>query len=167
MGTLTIRKAEQKDLEAVLAIYNDEVVNGISNLDIHPKTPEQGREWFSRYNKENHPLLVAEAEDGHIAGYASLGRFREKEAYCSTVELSVYVARQDREHGVATQLLKEILEEARRDPRTHLVVSVITSVNRASIELHKKFGFVFCGRFHEVGTKLGHYVDIDNYELRV
>lgn len=167
MGTLTIRKAEQKDLEAVLAIYNDEVVNGISNLDVHPKTLQEGREWFSRYNKENHPLLVAEAEDGHIAGYASLGRFREKEAYCSTVELSVYVARQDREHGVATQLLKEILEEARRDPRTHLVVSVITSVNRASIELHKKFGFVFCGRFHEVGTKLGHYVDIDNYELRV
>lgn len=167
MCTLTIRKAEPRDLEPVLAIYNDEVVNGISNLDLHPKSLEQGREWFLRYNVENHPLLVAEAEDGHIAGYASLGRFREKEAYCSTVELSVYVARADRKHGVVTQLLREILEEARRDPNTHLVVSVITSVNRASIELHKKFGFVFCGRFHEVGTKMGHYVDIDNYELKV
>jgi len=47
------------------------------------------------------------------------------------------------------------------------VVSVITSLNRASIELHKKFGFVFCGRIREVGTKFGHFMDIDNYSLNV
>lgn len=169
MGNFTVRRANPADLPAILLIYNDEVVNGLSNLDIHPKSEEQAEEWFARYNREgeSHPLLVAEAPDGHIAGFACLSRFQEKEAYRSTVELSVYVARKDRKQGVATELLEEILAEARRDPEVHLVVSVITSLNRASIELHKKFGFVFCGRIREVGTKFGHFMDIDNYSLNV
>ena len=108
MGNFTVRRANPADLPAILLIYNDEVVNGLSNLDIHPKSEEQAEEWFARYNREgeSHPLLVAEAPDGHIAGFACLSRFREKEAYRSTVELSVYVARKDRKQGVATELLR-------------------------------------------------------------
>ncbi len=169
MGELLIRPAEKADLPELLTIYNDEVVNGLSNLDIHPKSMEYGEQWLSKFNRkeENHPLLVAQAQDGHIAGYASLSRYREKEAYSSTVELSVYVAKEDRNQGIASKLLAEIIDEARKDDRTHLIVSIITSVNRVSVELHKKFGFVYSGRSHEVGQKFGHYLDIDYYELIV
>ena len=167
MSGVIVRKAEHGDLPALLTIYNDEVVNGLSNLDIHPRSMEEAEEWFSRLNRDNHPLLTAQMEDGTIVGYASLSKYREKEAYTTTVELSVYVERGHRQHGVGAALLAEILEEARRDSRTHLVISIITSVNRASVELHKKFGFVYVGRSHEVGMKFGHYLDIDYYELQV
>jgi len=163
---MKIRKAETGDLEELLDIYNYEVENGISTLDLQPKTLEEWEQWFSMHNVDNHPLLVAEKE-GHVAGYASLSSYREKEAYRSTVELSVYISPKYRRQGVASALMKEILEEAKRDERTHLVVSVITGGNEASIRLHGKYGFTFCGTIHEVGMKFGEYRDIENYELKV
>ena len=35
---MTIRKAELKDLEEMVAIYNYEVLNGVSTFDIKEKT---------------------------------------------------------------------------------------------------------------------------------
>lgn len=163
---MLIRKAEMSDLKALLDIYNYEVLNGISTLDLHPKTTEEWRQWFSMHNIGNHPLLVAELEH-QVAGYASLSPYREKEAFHSTVELSVYVAPSVRNRGIAAGLMQKIIEEARKDTDTHTIVSVITAGNKASIKLHEKFGFTYCGTLHEVGYKMGEYRDIENYELKV
>ncbi len=163
---MLIRRAELKDLEELLEIYNYEVVYGISTFDLGPKTLEEWRRWFDLHNIENHPLLVAEVE-GHTVGYASLSSYREKEAYRSTVELSVYVAASHRKKGVGDALMKAVLELAREDDSIHMVVSVITGGNEASIRLHDKYGFIYCGCMHEVGYKLGAYRDIENYELKV
>lgn len=163
---MLIRRAELKDLEELLEIYNYEVVYGISTFDLGPKTLEEWRRWFDLHNIENHPLLVAEVE-GHTVGYASLSSYREKEAYRSTVELSVYVAASHRKKGVGDALMKAVLELAREDDSIHMVVSVITGGNEASIRLHDKYGFTYCGCMHEVGYKLGAYRDIENYELKV
>ena len=161
-----IRTAQQSDLEALLDIYNYEVVNGVSTLDLQPRTLEERQIWFDEHNKDNHPLIVAEI-DGKTVGYATLSPYRTKEAYKSTVELSVYVQREYRRQGIATALMKEILKTAREDEITHTVVSVITSENTGSAELHKKFGFSYCGTIPEVGFKLGRYISIDNYYLIV
>lgn len=163
---MLIRKAERKDLEELLEIYNDEVVNGVATLDLHPKTLQEWEQWFLEHNVDNHPLIVAES-DNRVAGYASLSTYREKEAYCSTVELSVYVASAFRGLGVGTELLRSILEEARKDENTHMVVSVITAGNEVSRKLHEKFGFTYSGTLHQVGYKMGAYRDIDNFEIRV
>lgn len=163
---MLIRKAKQDDLEELLAIYNYEVLNGISTLDLKPKTIQEWQAWFFAHNIKNHPLIVAEL-DGHVAGYASLSSYREKEAYKSTVELSIYIDVNYRKQGVATQLMAAILDEAKKDERTHTVVSVITSGNEASQKLHQKFNFEFCGTIKEVGIKFDQYRDIDNYRLGV
>lgn len=163
---MVIRKAKGTDIEALLAIYNYEVEHGVATLDLRPKTLSEWWGWYNAHNVENHPLLVAELE-GEVAGYASLSSYREKEAYKSTVELSIYVHANHRRAGVATALMEAILEEAKADERTHTVVSVITSGNAASEKLHKKFGFEYCGCIKEVGMKFGEYRDIDNYCLGV
>lgn len=163
---MKIRQAELRDLPELLEIYNYEVVNGVATLDLEPKTLEDRREWFDTHNVDNHPLYVAEIS-GKVAGYVSLSPYREKEAYKSTVELSVYVGPDFRRQGVATEMMAFILEKARKDPATHNVVSVITSGNEASCRLHDKFGFVFCGMIPEVGVKFGKYQNIDNYSLIV
>ena len=163
---ILIRQAERADLQALLDIYNYEVIHGVATLDLQPKTIEQWEKWFEEHNVGNHPLIVA-LRDDHVAGYASLSSYREKEAYQSTVELSVYVAPQDRGCKVATALMEAILKMAREDKSIHTVVSVITTGNEASCRLHEKFGFEFCGTIREVGVKFGKYLDIDNYQLGV
>lgn len=110
---------------------------------------------------------AAQQGAGRIAGYATLSSYRTKEAYASTVELSVYIAPDFRRRGVASLLMEEILKLAREDERTHLVVSVITSGNEASAALHNKFGFTFAGNIPEAGVKFGEYQGIDQYYLIV
>ena len=174
MSTIRIRPGIRADIPVLLEIYNYEVLHGTATLDIHPRTMEQWEEWLNEHGKENHPLLVAEIEDdeaqqgaGRIAGYATLSSYRTKEAYASTVELSVYIAPDLRRRGVASRLMEEILKLAREDERTHLVVSVITSGNEASAALHNKFGFTFAGNIPEAGVKFGEYQGIDQYYLIV
>ena len=146
---MEIRVARREDLQQLLDIYNYEVVHGVATLDLR-----------------NHPLLVAE-QAGRVAGYASLSPYRSKEAYRSTVELSIYIGPDFRRQGVATALMEAILREARQDPETHTVVSVITDGNEASRKLHEKFGFTYCGAIREVGMKFGAYQDILNFSLIV
>ena len=100
-------------------------------------------------------------------GYATLSPYRDKEAYESTAELSIYIAPECRRQGAASALMGAILDMARERGRFHLIVSVITSGNAASNALHDKFGFTFCGTLHEVGFKHGKYQSIDNYELKL
>lgn len=166
MEQILIRRARESDLQALLDIYNYEVVNGVATLDLEKRTLAERQIWFDHHNVDNHPLIVAEVS-GQVAGYASLSAYRDKEAYRSTVELSIYVGPDFRRMGVATALMEAILGEARKDERTHTVVSVITSGNVASEKLHGKFGFEFCGTIREVGMKFGVYQDIDNYRLGV
>lgn len=163
---MEIRTSVSKDLPRLLEIYNYEVLHGISTLDLNPRTLEEWQVWFAAHNVENHPLLTAEL-DGTVAGYASLSSYRDKEAYRSTVELSVYVDVNCRGKGVASALMTEILKLAREDARTHMVVSVITDGNQASEALHDKFGFTFCGVIPEVGMKFDRYQNIRNYALPV
>ncbi len=163
---MIIRKAEIKDLQELLDIYNYEVVNGVSTFDLVPKTIEEREEWFHKYNKGNHPLYVAEIE-GRVAGYVSLSSYRDKEAYKHTVELSIYIGVDFRKMGVATALMTFIVDVARKNKEIHAIVSVITSGNAVSQKLHTRFGFEFCGTIKEVGLKFGEYRGVDNYILIV
>ena len=98
----TIRKAEAKDVPRLMDIYNYEVLHGTATFDIHPKDLSERMVWFQEHQERNHPLIVAEMEDGRVAGYASLSSYREKEAYAATAELSVYIAVECRGKGAAS-----------------------------------------------------------------
>ncbi len=163
---MEIRQAIREDVPALLEIYNYEVVNGVATLDLNKRTEGEWNEWFDEHNRDNHPLYVA-VENGEILGYASLSEYRTKEAYKTTVELSIYVAPNHRKKGVGRTLMGYILDIAKQDERTHCVVSVITSGNEASRKLHSEFGFTYCGSIPEVGSKFGKMLDIDNYALIV
>lgn len=163
---MIIRTARESDLPELTEIYNYEVLNGTATFDVNPKDTDERREWLNSHNRDNHPLIVAEV-DGHIAGYASLSRYREKEAYAAAVELSVYISPDYRRRGIAGKLIEAILKEAREREDIHTVISVITGGNEASIRLHEEFGFTYCGTIREAGTKFGRYLDIVNYQLLV
>ena len=163
---MIIRNAQYNDLKAMLEIYNYEVVNDISTLDLKPKELSEWTEWFDSHKIKNYPVSVAEI-DGKVAGYACLSSYRDKEAFISTAELSVYVSIDYRGKKVATKLMEHLISNAEADKRFHLIISVITAGNKASESLHKKFGFEFCGTIHEAGFKFGSYRNISNYTLKV
>ena len=166
MSELVIRQITQDDIVSCLDIYNYEVVNGVATLDLEPRTLEEWHEWYNAHRDEHHPIIVGTIDDV-VVGYASLSPYRLKDAFKSTVELSIYIHQDYRGQGMATQLMERILAMAKADRMLHNVISVITAGNEESTKLHNRFGFTYCGLTPEVGFKHGKYRDTETYALLV
>lgn len=161
---MIIRTARDSDAEALAAIYNSEIRNGTATFDCDEKSLEDRLEWLHAHNQGNHPLVVCE-EEGRAGGYASLSPYGTKDAFTTTVELSVYVDPAFRRRGAAGAMIGELLSRVRGDGTTHLVISVITTGNEASAELHRRLGFTYRGTIPEIARKFGKYLSVDIYTL--
>ena len=154
---MLIRLAEQADSEAVRRIYNQEVRQSAATFDLVERTPEDQEAWLSERSGA-FSVLVAEL-DNLVVGFAALSPYKERAAYRTTVENSVYVDPEWRGRGVADGLLVELLVVARTSG-FHVVVARIGGGNEASIALHEKHGFTRVGTEREVGRKFGRWQDV-------
>lgn len=157
-----IRRAKKEDLLDLLDIYNDEVLNGVATFDLDAKTIEEWTEWFNSHQNTLYPLFVYE-EEGKCLGYASFSPYRQKEAFISTVELSIYISKEARGKKIASKLIEYMKDYAKNEAKIHMIISVITAGNDASVHLHEKYGFDYAGTIREAGFKFGAYRDIVNY----
>lgn len=154
-----IRRGREDDLAAIQAIYAPYVRATAITFDIEVPTMEARRAWFARFGDGGpHQLFVAE-EAGRVCGYACTHPFREKAAYGTTVETSVYLADEARGRGLGGRLYRQLFA-ALEGEDVHRVVAGITLPNEASVALHARFGFEPVGVLHEVGRKLGRYWDV-------
>ncbi|MFA7237512.1 MAG: N-acetyltransferase family protein [Phycisphaeraceae bacterium] len=94
--------------EAILAIFNEAIVNSTALYDYKPRTMEMMAAWFGAKRRGNYPAIGLISEnDGELLGFASYGIFRGFAAYQYTVEHSLYVAANHRGRGLGKVLLKE------------------------------------------------------------
>ena len=157
VGPMEIRLAGPGDAEAIRAIYNHEVTTSTATFDLVERSLEDQKAWLAA-RAGAFSVLVAEIDD-EVAGFASLSPFRERAAYRSTVENSVYVAADHRGRGVADRLLGNLLEVARTSG-FHSVIARIGGNNEASTALHAKHGFREVGVERQVGRKFGRWQDV-------
>ena len=152
-----IRKAEEKDLSAIMGIYNKEIKNGIATFDTEEKTLREMKYWFKNHGVKN-PVIVAETSDG-IVGWASLSKYSNRCAYSDTTELSVYVKDEFQRQGIGNKLMEYILIKGKK-AGVHAVIARITDGNKHSIKIHEKHGFFHVGVLKEVGNKFGKTLDV-------
>lgn len=160
---MKVRQATVRDAPAVLAIYNHQVLNTTSTFDLVPRTlPEQ--ETYILERTGGLRLLVAEDDDGQIAGFAGLSFYRDRPGYRTTVENSIYVDVDHHRQGVGDLLMSELVNEARLSG-FHTIVARIADAQTASTELHQKHGFELIGVERQVGRKLGRWRDVAIMQL--
>ena len=151
-----IRSARLTDAEAIRAIYN-RAIGTIATFDLEPRSLEEQQQWLAQRSGA-HVVLVAD-EGGALAGFASLSPYRDRPAYRTTVENSVYVDASHQGKGVGRLLMSELIETA-RDHGFHSMIARIVSSNAASIALHRGLEFETVGVEKEVGRKLGKWLDV-------
>jgi phosphinothricin acetyltransferase len=166
MTSSHIRPALRGDLPRLTEIYNHYVVNTAITFDIEPLTVEQRAGWFDLHAESGRYRLLVAEDAGQVVGYAGTGPFRDKRAYETTVETSIYCAPEVTGRGLGTRLYAALFESLRGED-VHRALAGITLPNPTSIALHQRFGFVEVARFNENGRKLGRYWDVAWLEKRL
>ncbi|MDQ3569595.1 MAG: N-acetyltransferase family protein [Actinomycetota bacterium] len=154
---LAVRLANPGDAEAIRAIYNREVTGSTVTFDLVPRTIADQRAWLAAHAGA-HPAVVA-VKEGVILGFGSLSAYRERPAYATTVEDSVYVHHDARGQGVGVAILSELVRLA-TSHGFHTVVARVVGGHEASIRVHRTCGFQTVGVEKEVGRKFGRWLDV-------
>src|SRR5918992_5927017 len=107
---MDLRLARLGDAEVIRAIYNLEVTTSTVTFDLVPRTLAEQRAWL--VERTGARAAVVAEEDGEVVGFGSLSPYRDRPAYTTTVEDSVYVRRDRQGAGVGGLLLGELLRLA-------------------------------------------------------
>src|SRR5688500_15720996 len=149
---MEVRLATLDDAEPIRQIYNLEVTTSTATFDLVPRSLEEQRTWLSERSGAR-AVLVAEAE-GEVWGFGSLSPWRERPAYATAAEDSVYVHRGDQGEGVGRTLRRAVSTPAAAQ-WFHACMARIVGGHEASIALHQRCGFEVVGTEREVGRKFG------------
>jgi len=164
---MQIVDATAEHLAGIAEIYDAVVVSSPATFDLEPPPAEHWRRALDSVDPERgHFLIVALDDDGAVIGYAKSGPFRERAAYDTTCETSIYVAEAARGQGVGRALYGRLIELLEASP-ARLAVGGMTAPNPASAALHESLGFTVVGTFTGVGVKFGRAWDLTWYERPV
>ena len=143
------------------SIYNHEVSTTTSTFDLVPRSLEDQQRWLQA--RAGAFAAIVAVDDGRpgspIAGFASLSPYKDRAAYSTTVEDSVYVERTMNGQGVGTLLLVRLLDIATASG-FHAVMARIEASGQASRALHAKCGFQLIGIERQVGRKFNRWLDV-------
>jgi len=157
---LIIRPALADDMPVVGGIYEHYVRTAVATFDEEVPPPEFWSERLDLLNSRGLPFLVASA-DSEILGYTFAAPWKPRFAYRHTVEDSVYLARGATGQGLGTVLLGALLDGCGR-AGIHEVIAVIADgegEGKASVALHRRFGFAHTGVLQAVGFKFDRWLD--------
>ena len=165
MGELNVVRCDfERHADAILAIFNEAIVNSTALYDYQPRTLQNMVSWFDAKRAGNFPVIGVENEGGGLLAFASYGTFRGWPAYKYTVEHSVYVHKDHRGQGLGRRVLRELIVAARRND-VHAMIGGIDATNAGSIALHERLGFKHAGTLPQVGFKFGRWLDLAFYQL--
>lgn len=157
------RPATEADAPAIRDIYAPIVAHTHTSFETEvPSIEEMARR--IRTTTATHPWLVAEDDDGTVAGYAYASRHMERAAYAWSVNVSVYVAATHRGRGVGTLLYRALFDELRARGFVNAFAGIALP-NAASVALHTSLGFAPVGIYRHVGFKHGQWHDTQWLQL--
>lgn len=163
---ISVRPAEAGDLPHLNEIYAHYVRRTPASFDLEPPPAETRAAWLAGHAAAGpYRILVAE-HAGTPIGYASSGPFRERLAYRTSVETSVYVDPRWIGRGLGTRLYRALFDGlAGQD--LHRAYAAVTLPNPPSVSLHRRFGFRDVGVLDEAGHKFGRYWSVLWMERRL
>ncbi|HEX3431770.1 MAG TPA: GNAT family N-acetyltransferase [Rhizomicrobium sp.] len=163
MTNANIRRARRSDVPALLDIYNHYVANTHITFDCEPRTLAERTVWYSQFSESGRYQCFVAEEHGNVVGWASSSRFKDRAAYDTSVETTVYLSPPETGRGLGKRLYEALLAALALED-VHRAYGAIATPNPASIRLHERIGFEQVAGYREVGRKFGRFWDVAVYE---
>ncbi|MEU0048157.1 GNAT family N-acetyltransferase [Streptomyces werraensis] len=146
--------------EQVLAIYQAGIDEGNATFETSPPSWEA----FEAAKLPEHRFAALDA-DGSVLGWVAASRLSDRCAYAGVVEHSVYVRPDARGRGIASALLKALIDSTER-AGIWTIQSGIFPENSASLAVHRRAGFRVIGTRERIGRHRGVWRDVVLVERR-
>jgi L-amino acid N-acyltransferase YncA len=157
-----IRIVEIRDIQEVCSIYNYYIANTTITFEEEPISVDEMKKRIFEVTP-SYPWLVYE-DHGTILGYAFASRWKARAAYRHSVELSIYISKDNVGKGIGKKLYETLLAELRKID-VHAVIGGMSLPNEQSKKLHESLGFKKIAEFKEVGYKFHKWIDVGYWEL--
>ena len=156
-----IRPVQLSDAAAIARIYQPYVTNTTISFETEPPSAD---EIAARIQKiiALHSWLVYEHEDA-LLGYAYTSTFRERPAYQSTVESTIYLDQAAIGRGIGRMLYQALLDDA-ATKGSREALGVIALPNELSIKLHERLGFRKVAHLEKIGLKFDQWIDVSLWQ---
>lgn len=161
---VVIRPATIADAAAIAEIYNREVTETTATFDLVPRTIEAQQQWLLDRSGAFAAIVGVDPITRQVIAFASLSPYKERAAYRTTVEDSIYVHRDFGGRGVGKSMVGRLVEIARQSG-FHSVIARIEASSSASRALHAACGFELVGVEREVGRKFNRWLDVAVMQL--
>jgi phosphinothricin acetyltransferase len=151
---ITTRRAEPRDVPAIVAIYNQGIAERIATFETRPRVDSD----IMPSLQSRFPIVVVEDPHGVVA-FASTSLYRSRDCYAGIAEFSVYVERGHRRLGLGRVTLQALMDAAERDGFWKLVSRIFVE-NTPSRELCRALGFREVGICRRHGKLDGVWRDV-------
>ncbi|MFH0241445.1 GNAT family N-acetyltransferase [Streptomyces sp. HK10] len=146
--------------EQVLAIYQAGIDEGNATFETGAPTWEA----FDTAKLPEHRFAALDA-DGSVLGWVAASRVSDRCAYAGVVEHSVYVHPAARGRGIASALLKALIDST-ETAGIWTIQSGVFPENTASLAAHERAGFRVIGTRERIGRHHGAWRDVVLLERR-
>ena len=155
---MTVRKYEEKDISAMIVIWNEVVEEGIAFPQEEPLTEESGRAFFAAQT-----VSAVAKENGTVFGLYIL--HPNNVGRCSHIANASYaVSSRSRGKHIGELLVKDCLSQAKKCGFGILQFNAVVESNVHARHLYERLGFVQLGTIpHGFRMKDGHLENICPY----
>lgn len=160
MSGVTFRTAINADVPALVDTYNHYIQTSTVTFDLDEWSAEDMAHKIETVAALGMPFIVAE-RDGELVGYAYLSTWREKCAYETTMENTLYLRDSARGAGIGRLLLGELMRRGAESGVREVIAVIANTADAApSIRLHDTAGFVRVGEMDRVGRKFDEWIGV-------
>ncbi|HOX35664.1 MAG TPA: N-acetyltransferase family protein [Methanoregulaceae archaeon] len=154
----------EADLPVIKEIYDYYILNSTATFHSIPITIMGLREILFIDNPKYPSFTIR--KDGRIIGYCFLARYKNRQAYDRTAELSIYLRPECTGKGIGPAALS-CLETAAQRSGIHILIGTLCGENCASIRLMEKAGYTKAAHLRNVGEKFGNVLDVVIYQKEI
>ncbi|MGB0887068.1 MAG: GNAT family N-acetyltransferase [Vicingaceae bacterium] len=162
--SIKFQRVTKQNIKEALAIYNWYVLNSTATFHLEAVDEEELTRMLSVGHEKYQSFIIL--FDNKICGFCYLSRFRYKEAYDKSAEITLYLNQKSRGKGIGKTTLVYLENIAKENDISNLI-AVITAENTSSIALFEKDNYFKVGHLKNIGIKFGKALDVVSYQKEI
>jgi L-amino acid N-acyltransferase YncA len=152
---------QEQDLLFVKEIYDWYILNSTATFHTEPITVDELKGIIALGHPKYKSFIIQ--YDGVSFGYCYISRYKPRQAYDRTAEITIYLKPEHAGKGIGRETMKQ-LEAIAGEKGIAVLLGIITGENQISIQLFEKCGYEKCAHFREVGEKFNRTLDVVAYQ---